>query len=77
VVAAAGLILGLILLVLGATGWIVRLARAIPQSVSAGLQLGLGLLMGFLGVKLMRTCRDHRTPRCTPGLWSGQGHERG
>jgi MFS superfamily sulfate permease-like transporter len=31
----------------------VRLARAIPQSVSAGLQLGLGLLMGFLGVKLM------------------------
>jgi MFS superfamily sulfate permease-like transporter len=39
--------------VLGTTGWIVRLARAIPQSVSAGLQLGLGLLMGFLGVKLM------------------------
>lgn len=52
-VAAAGMILGLILLVLGATGWIVRLARAIPQSVSAGLQLGLGLLMGVLGVKLM------------------------
>jgi predicted benzoate:H+ symporter BenE len=52
-VAAAGMILGLILLVLGATGWIVRLARAVPQSVSAGLQLGLGLLMGFLGVKLM------------------------
>jgi MFS superfamily sulfate permease-like transporter len=52
-VAAAGMLLGLILLVLGATGWIVRLARAIPQSVSAGLQLGLGLLMGLLGVKLM------------------------
>jgi predicted benzoate:H+ symporter BenE len=52
-VAATGMILGLILLVLGATGWIVRLARAIPQSVSAGLQLGLGLLMGVLGVKLM------------------------
>jgi MFS superfamily sulfate permease-like transporter len=52
-VAAAGMILGLILLVLGATGWIVRLARAIPQSVSAGLQLGLGLLMGVLGVNLM------------------------
>jgi MFS superfamily sulfate permease-like transporter len=52
-VAAAGMFLGLILLVLGATGWIVRLARAVPQSVSAGLQLGLGLLMGFLGVKLM------------------------
>jgi MFS superfamily sulfate permease-like transporter len=53
-VAAAGMLLGLILLVLGATGWIARLARAIPQSVSAGLQLGLGLLMGFLGLKLMR-----------------------
>src|SRR6266568_7523579 len=52
-VAAAGMMLGLVLLVLGMTGWIGRLARAIPQSVSAGLQLGLGLLMGVLGVKLM------------------------
>src|SRR6266700_1726835 len=52
-VAAAGLMLGLVLLILGITGWIGRLARAIPQSVSAGLQLGLGLLMGVLGVKLM------------------------
>src|SRR5579862_684921 len=52
-VAAAGMILGFVLLVLGITGWIGHLARAIPQSVSAGLQLGLGLLMGVLGVKLM------------------------
>lgn len=52
-VAAAGMMLGLILLTLGITGWIGRLARAIPQSVSAGLQLGLGLLMGMLGVKLI------------------------
>ena len=52
-VAAAGLILGLVLLVLGVTGWIGRLARMIPQSVSAGLQLGLGLLMGVLGTRLM------------------------
>jgi len=52
-IAAAGMILGIILLVLGSTGWIGRLARTIPQSVSAGLQLGLGLLMGVLGVKLM------------------------
>jgi predicted benzoate:H+ symporter BenE len=43
-VAAAGMMLGLVLLVLGITGWIGRLAHAIPQSVSAGLQLGLGLL---------------------------------
>src|SRR3954471_1821914 len=45
-VAAAGLLIGFVLLVLGITGWISRLARAIPQSVSTGLQLGLGLLMG-------------------------------
>src|ERR1700757_2482786 len=48
-VAAAGMMLGIVLLVLGTTGWIGRLARLIPQSVSAGLQLGLGLLMGALG----------------------------
>jgi MFS superfamily sulfate permease-like transporter len=47
------MMLGIVLLVLCITGWIGRLARAIPQSVSAGLQLGLGLLMGVLGVKLM------------------------
>jgi MFS superfamily sulfate permease-like transporter len=52
-VAAAGMMIGVVLLVLGVTGWIGRLARAIPQSVSAGLQLGLGLLMGVLGLKLM------------------------
>ena len=52
-VAAAGVMIGIVLLVLGLTGWIGGLARAIPQSVSAGLQLGLGLLMGMLGLKLM------------------------
>jgi len=48
-VAAAGMILGAVLLVLGITGLIGRLARVIPQSVGAGLQLGLGLLMGCSG----------------------------
>src|SRR3954447_7954813 len=52
-VAAAGILIGFVLLVLGITGWISRLARAIPQSVSAGLQLGLGLLRGVLGIKLL------------------------
>src|SRR5437868_3272596 len=52
-VAAAGMMLGVVLLVLGLTGWIGQLARMIPQSVSAGLQLGLGLLLGLLGIKLM------------------------
>ena len=52
-VAAAGIMIGVVLLVLGITGWIGRLARANPQSVSAGLQLGLGLLMGVLGLELI------------------------
>ena len=52
-VAAAGIMIGVVLLVLGVTGWIDRLARAIPQSVSAELQLGLGILMGVLGFKLI------------------------
>jgi MFS superfamily sulfate permease-like transporter len=52
-VAAAGMMLGLVLLALGITGAIGRFARLIPQSVSGGLQLGLGLLMGVLGLKLI------------------------
>jgi MFS superfamily sulfate permease-like transporter len=52
-VAAAGIALGLILLVLAATGTVGWLARVIPQSVSAGLQLGLGISMAVLGIELM------------------------
>jgi hypothetical protein len=52
-VAAAGIVLGAVLFGLGATGMIGRIARLIPQSVSAGLQLGLGLLMGMLGIGLV------------------------
>jgi Molybdate transporter of MFS superfamily len=52
-VAAAGIMIGVVLLVLGVTGSIGWLARAIPQSVSGGLQLGLGILMGALGFKLI------------------------
>lgn len=48
--AAAGVMIGAILLFLGATGLIGRVARVIPQSVTAGLQLGLGLMMGWLGL---------------------------
>jgi MFS superfamily sulfate permease-like transporter len=51
--AAAGLMIGAILLLLGATGLITRVSRAIPQSVTAGLQLGLGLMMGWLGLMMV------------------------
>jgi MFS superfamily sulfate permease-like transporter len=52
-VAAAGIMLGLILLALGASGAIGWLARLIPRSVTAGLQLGLGLSMAALGLSVM------------------------
>ncbi len=52
-VAATGLLLGVILLVLGLSGAIDRMARAIPASVIAGLRLGLGASFALLGLELM------------------------
>lgn len=52
-IAGAGLAIGLFFLIAGATGLISRLARIVPASVAAGLQLGLGLSLGALGVRLM------------------------
>lgn len=52
-IAATGLILGAVLLALGATGAIGRLARVLPQSVTAGLQLGLGLSMAWIGADMI------------------------
>ena len=52
-IAATGLLLGAILLALGASGAMGRLARLVPQSVTAGLQLGLGFSMALLGLSLM------------------------
>lgn len=51
-VATTGILLGLTFLVLGLSGAIKWLARAIPQSVTTGLQLGLGLSMCWLGARL-------------------------
>jgi MFS superfamily sulfate permease-like transporter len=53
--AASGVMLGAALLLLGLTGWITRLARIVPQSVLAGLQLGLGLALALLALDLMAT----------------------
>jgi len=52
-VAATGLCLGLILLVLAVTGAIERFARIVPQSVVTGLQLGLGITLALLSLELM------------------------
>jgi len=53
--AASGVLVGAVLLVLGMTGWIDRIARIVPQSVLAGLQLGLGLALALVAIDLLAT----------------------
>jgi len=53
--AASGIMIGAILVALGLTGWITRLARMVPQSVLAGLQFGLGLALSVVALELMAT----------------------
>src|SRR5260370_5417652 len=43
-IAGAGLVIGAVFLILGLTGVVSRLARALPSSIAAGLQPCLGLL---------------------------------
>lgn len=52
-VAASGVMIGAIFLMLGITGWIDRLGRLVPQSVLAGLQLGLGAALGSVAFGLI------------------------
>ena len=49
---AAGIWLGAAFLVLGATGLVTRLQRAVPLPVVRGLQLGLGLKVVGAGIQL-------------------------
>ena len=50
-VAGAGLVIGAFFLIAGASGLVGRIARALPPTVAAGLQLGLGLSLAGLGVR--------------------------
>jgi predicted benzoate:H+ symporter BenE len=54
-IAGAGLVIGAFFLILGLTGVVSRLARALPSSIAAGLQLGLGLSLAGLGIRLIET----------------------
>src|SRR5579863_3759779 len=54
-IAGAGLVIGAVFLILGITGVVSRLARALPGSIAAGLQLGLGLSLAGLGIRLIET----------------------
>jgi predicted benzoate:H+ symporter BenE len=53
--AASGIMIGAILMLLGATGVIDRVGRLVPQSVLAGLQLGLGIRLSFVAFGLIGT----------------------
>ncbi|QPL44625.1 putative sulfate/molybdate transporter [Halomonas sp. A40-4] len=52
---ASGVLIGVILLLLGSTGWINWLARLLPRSVLTGLQLGLGILLANMSLGLIGT----------------------
>jgi len=52
-VVGASLVIGAFFLILGATGFVSRLARLLPPAVAAGLQLGLGLSLASLGIHLI------------------------
>ena len=54
-IAGAGVVIGAVFLILGITGVVSRLARALPGSIAAGLQLGLGLSLAALGIRLIET----------------------
>jgi MFS superfamily sulfate permease-like transporter len=51
--AAVGVMIGVVLVVLGWTGWIDRVGRLLPQSVLAGLQLGLGATLALTSLGLL------------------------
>ncbi len=53
-IAWAGAILGALLILFALLPGIERHARAVPQSIIAGLQAGLGLTLGMLALGLMR-----------------------
>ncbi|HEX4095530.1 MAG TPA: putative sulfate/molybdate transporter [Caulobacteraceae bacterium] len=52
-VAGAGLVVGAFFLIAGSSGLIGRIARALPPTVAAGLQLGLGLSLAGLGIRFI------------------------
>ena len=53
-IALSGILIGLVLILLGAGGLIDKIARLVPQSILSGLQLGLGLALGWIAIGLMQ-----------------------
>lgn len=52
-IAAAGIIMGAILLFIGASGLINWIARLTPEGVTGGIQVGLGISLAILGIKMV------------------------
>ena len=59
---AAGATVSLIILVLGLTGWIDALNRAIPKSVVRGLQLALGLTLLMKALQMVAGTKQWIAP---------------
>ena len=53
-VAGAGLVLGIVFFLAGVSGVITRLARVVPPEVAGGIQLGLGISLAGLGLRLLQ-----------------------
>lgn len=49
----SGFMIGLLLVVLGLTGWIDKLCRLVPQSIISGLKVGLGFTLSLTALSLM------------------------
>lgn len=54
-VAASGIMMGIVLLLIYFTGIIDKIARLTPESVTLGIQAGLGISLALLGIKLIKT----------------------
>lgn len=54
-IAAGGIVIGLILLIMGLSGVIEKIARLTPPGVVGGIQLGLGVSLAVLGLKMIAT----------------------
>ena len=51
----SGLVMGIVWMIMGATGAMTYVARWTPKSVVRGIQLSLGLLLALEGIKMVRT----------------------
>jgi xanthine/uracil/vitamin C permease (AzgA family) len=60
-------VIGAVFLILGVTGVVSRLARALPSSIATGLQLGLGLSLAALGIRFSQRSLD-RVRRMPEGI---------